>query len=163
MATLLIGVPLMIWLLGISKTTELNREVENTEKLIAQAEQEAANASGSGSADRRSADALQQGDDIHTGALLGKLMPILQESKVTAVNYTPYLLQKEDNIELYAAEVVLTGRFIPLTEVLMAIEEAPNGYRVVSAVYKTETDLRTRTKQLRLTIIFQQITIKQTI
>ena len=161
-AVLLIGVPLMIWWLGISQTTELNRMVKDTEKLISQAERGAAKAGGTGSQDRRPADNPQHGDDIYTGALLGKMMPILREYQVIAVNYTPYLLRKEDNMELYAGEVILAGRFIPLTEVLKAIEETPDGCRVISATYKAETDPRSRKRQLRLTIIFQQITIKQT-
>ena len=163
MALLLVGVPLMIYCLGIAKTVELKKELNNIEKQIAGAESIPAGERKTASLAKRTAGAHHPSDDIRTGALLAAITPILRQYGTTAVNYTPYLLRQEGDMELYAAEIVLAGKFIPLTRTLRDIEELSGDYHIVSVAYKTETEPRSRKKQLKLTIIFQQITIKQTI
>lgn len=95
---------------------------------------------------------------IRDGSVLHELGPALKRNGVTAESYTPYLLRQESDTGLYAGEMVLSGKFIPLTRLLDDMDELPCGANLVSVRYGLATNPRTRTKQLQMTLIFQQVT-----
>lgn len=150
---LVFGLPLLIYLCGIRQTVDHYR---TTQALSAQIESMQANR-----------DVVKEkplfeknpedSDAVKTGGILNRVTPLLERFEVKAESYTPYLLFRGDGAEVYAGELLLSGRFISLTGLLDELQKQLRDERIVSVTYRTAIHPKSRKKQLQTTVIFQQI------
>ncbi|MCD8185088.1 MAG: hypothetical protein LUD68_01095 [Rikenellaceae bacterium] len=156
LAGLLIGLPLVVYGWGIARTLELHRTLRQQAVLLQSAHADTI----AGALPERTENAETDfGRTVKTGELLHRISPWLEQFGVTAERYTPYRLQREQEGELYAGELLLSGEFIPLTRLLERMESRKEE-RIVSVSYQTVVLPQNRKKQLQMTVIFQQITKK---
>lgn len=151
---LMVVVPLAVCLLGFRRSVALWQESrENGEMLI------------SARSDTTSVRSLEvtpislvNANILKNGELLNRLNPVMDSLRITAERYTPYLITREQGMEIYVGEIVLNGGYISLTRLLAETEGLSSAGQVVSAEYKTTENLQTRKRSLKLTLVLQQIT-----
>ncbi len=152
LAGLLVVLPVVLYSAAIRPNVELHRTLREQTARVETARQDTLRQEFP--AERED----EAGREVRNGTILHRLTPAMDSCGVTAERYTPLLLAREADAELYAGELVLSGGFIALTRLLDDIERHPPGGRLVSVRYAAAIDPQTRKKQLQMTLIFQQIT-----
>ncbi len=101
---------------------------------------------------------LKKGAWLRDGRLLERVRQWGEVRGVTVIGYTPWLSGEDRGWKLYTAELTLAGGFLPMLEVLDALEREGEGMRPVAASFRLHADARNRERQLQLTLWIQQIT-----
>jgi hypothetical protein len=149
---LIVGLPLLVGSFGIRRTLEMRRTVDEQAERIEQV-RTASLAPPVAVADTTPDAWIRDGSFLR---LVGVDRP-----DVIPERYTPWLIRQQGDAGLYAGELVLSGRFIPMTRLLAEIESAlPE--RIVSVGYRLNEQQPGRQKKLQMTLIVQQITENQT-
>lgn len=100
---------------------------------------------------------------LKNGGLLNTVDPLASLCGITVESYVPYLTASNGGAELYTGELTLGGDFISLTRLLGEIEKHPGPAGIVSVSYRTyDMPRATRGQKLRMTVIFQEVSIPQT-
>ena len=152
LAALLFGLPLAVWFGGWRKPVALWRSYRQNEAVLRELRQ-CRETSGDTLAVRLKKEAL-----LRDGRLLERVRQWGEGRGVTVLGYTPWLSGEERGWKLYTAEFTLAGGFLPMLEVLAALEREGEALRPVAARFRLHTDVRRREKQLQLTLWIQQIT-----
>ena len=95
---------------------------------------------------------------LNNGALLGYLSGFIKQNHITILKYTPYLIYEEGDLRLYAGELILGGNFISLLKMIRYIEIHPEYGQIVSATFEVFTNRNRQKKQLKTTLVIQQLT-----
>ena len=131
LAALLFGLPLAVWFGGWRKPVALWRSYRQNEAVLRELRQ----------CRETSGDTL---------AVRLKKEAVLRDGRLVS--------GEERGWKLYTAEFTLAGGFLPMLEVLAALEREGEAMRPVAARFRLHTDVRRREKQLQLTLWIQQIT-----
>jgi hypothetical protein len=153
---LLLLLPLVVYAAGIKRTIDLNRTVKEQVVRIETARVDTVQKTEIpvDIVVRTEAD----GSGVKSGAILYRAAPLLEQNGVATERYTPYLLYRTSDIELYAGELLLSGGFIPLVCLLDEWEKQKEEGQIVSAGFRTVVHPQSRKKQLQMTVVFQQAT-----
>lgn len=92
---------------------------------------------------------------ISTGAVLGIIMPVCDSAGVSVVSYSPEISERASGMELCSAELVLSGRFSPLMDVLENIA-CIRQIKTLSARFRCDERLR-KEKRIQLEMEFLQL------
>ncbi len=152
LAALLFGLPLAVWFGGWRGTVVLWRSYRQNEAELQGLRQWRDTSGGT------LAVHLKKGALLRDGRLLERVRQWGEVRGVTVLGYTPWLSGEDRGWKLYTAELTLTGGFLPMLEVLAALEREGEAMRPVVARFRLHTDARRREKQLQLTLWIQQIT-----
>jgi len=91
----------------------------------------------------------------------GKIMSIISDDikreRVEIIKYTPMLIDSENNWELYAGELVLSGRYINLVKIIAFIENSNLPLKVSSLNFEYDRKKRDPAKYITLTATLHQI------
>ena len=77
---------------------------------------------------------------LRDGRLLERVRQWGEGRGVTVLGYTPWLSGEERGWKLYTAEFTLAGGFLPMLEVLAALEREGEAMRPVAARFRLHTD-----------------------
>lgn len=94
---------------------------------------------------------------ISNGRLLDKFGKPLEKEGVKVVRFVPLLIRGEGRWEWYAGELILSGAYVPLLNVLNRIEENAEAYRVVSVNFGLWREIGSPKEEVRMSVILQQL------
>lgn len=160
--------PVLIYKLAIGDTVRLwmriGEEREKKELLMEQnrngtrAGGPAAEPIAAGSTGAFSGKPLWDKQDI---SLSSFLFEVSTENDCVMESYTPYQnnpAKETPLIPVATAEVVITGKFIPLVHIIYALEEFSRKWKIISTDMKTSGPGRTNTvTEIKLTVLIQYI------
>lgn len=149
---LLVIIPLLVYILAVSKTINAYQKLKTQERLLATVQIDRTGA------DRSDILIAAMEDGVKTGAVIKSITKHMPSGDITTESYTPTLVYKGGDMEVYTGEIVLSGGFSGLTSLLNRIENDSRGYRIASVHYKTVSDPRNQNSRLMMTITLQQIT-----
>lgn len=147
---LLVITPLMIYVLAVNKTVSMYRKMKTQKKVLTVMQIDSLKSSGK---DIR----IATNDDVKTGTVIKSITKHITSGNITTESYTPTLIYKGADMEVYTGEIVLSGGFNGLTSVLNRIENDSRGYRIASVYYRTVSDPRNPISKLMMTVIMQQV------
>lgn len=148
---LLVITPLMIYVLAVNKTVSMYQKMKTQEKALSVMQIDSLKSSGKDVW-------IATNDDVKTGTVIKSITKHIPSGNTTTESYSPTLIYKGGDMEVYTGEIVLSGGFNGLTSVLNRIENDSRGYRIASVHYRTVSDPRNQISKLMMTIILQQIT-----
>ena len=148
---LLILVPIITWNLSIKETFALYKQNKEVEVI-------------SDALDRQTVGTQIAIPAIITSEALlsnGKILSIISDSikseRVEIVKYTPTVIDAENDWELCAGELILSGRYINLVKIISFIENSDLPLKVSSLNFEYDRKKRDPAKYITLTIILHQI------
>lgn len=97
---------------------------------------------------------------LNNGVLLGQLERPIRNNEVKMVKYTPYLTREEGKLQVHTGELVLSGSFISLLKVMHYMEKEGHPGKIVSAGFRLFDDRAKKERQLRMTLVVQQLTME---
>lgn len=151
LAVFLLLIPLIAWFFGFRRTYRLWQE--------SRIQQERLEYLRSGEKDHSFVfSGLPEKQVLNDGALLEYLSDFIKRNSITIMKYTPCLTRKEGGLQLYTGELVLGGDFISLLKMIRYIELHPEYGQIVSTAFEAFTDRNMQKKQLKVTLIIQQLT-----
>lgn len=165
------GLLLLVYLGGVRNTLSLWRICRENRVAI----QNAANSIPTGDTVTAPADKTDP-DRIHTDStgksdlhplpvlqeeILARLAEALTRNHITVERYTPYLLARDGETDVYACEVLLRGSFKGLTRLLAEVEKDRSQGGLVSTDYRLMVNNQTRVKYLQLTLVIEQLDSKK--
>ena len=92
--------------------------------------------------------------------LLGLLERPLRDNGVKMVKYTPYLPREVGKLQVHTGELVLSGSFTSLLRVMHYMEKEGQPGKIVSAGFRLFDDRAKKERQLRMTLVVQQLTME---
>lgn len=147
-------VPFSAWVFGFRQTVNLWMEYsvqqENVEKLHAE---------DTGKPLEPWEDGLTSKQVLNNGVLLEQLSGPVKDNRVTIVKYTPYLTREEGMLQVNTGELVLAGEFVSLLKVMNHVEHNGNLGKIISSGFQVFQDRAKKEKQLRMTLVIQQLTV----
>jgi hypothetical protein len=142
--------PLMIYVLAVNKTVSMYRKMKTQEKVLSVMQIDSLKSSGKDIW-------IATNDDVKIGTVIKSITKHITSVNITTESYTPTLIYKNADMEVYAGEIVLSGGFNGLTSVLNRIENDSRGYRIASVYYRTVSDHGNQISKLMMTVIMQQV------
>lgn len=154
LAGMIVMVPLVAWLFGFRQTVKLWRECS--------VRQETVHRLSANKPERE--EVLQEGlsgkQVLNNGVLLEQLGGTVRDNGVKVVKYTPYLTRQEGALQVHTGELVLSGNFTSLLKVMQHVEKKGNSGKIISAGFRLYDDRVRKERQLRMTLVIQQLTIE---
>lgn len=147
---LLVISPLMIYILAVNKTVNMHQKVKTQEEILSVMQSDSIKSTGKDIW-------IETNDDVKTGAVIKGITMHMPSGNITTESYTPTLIYKGGDMEVYTGEIVLAGGFNGLTSLLHRIENDSRAYRIASVHYKTVSDPRNQNSRLMMTVILQQV------
>ena len=141
---LIIIVPLVAWVFGFRQTVKLWRACNARQEMVSRL---AESRSGVGNELPGSVSGKQI---LNNGVLLGQLERPIRDNGVKMVKYTPY----------HTGELVLSGSFTSLLRVMHYMEKEGQPGKIVSAGFRLFDDRAKKERQLRMTLVVQQLTME---
>ena len=151
---LIVIVPLVAWVFGFRQTVKLWRESNDRQEMVGRLSE---SCSGVGNELPGSVSGKQI---LNNGVLLGQLERPIRNNEVKMVKYTPYLTREEGKLQVHTGELVLSGSFISLLKVMHYMEKEGHPGKIVSAGFRLFDDRAKKERQLRMTLVVQQLTIE---
>jgi hypothetical protein len=152
LALLLVVIPVLVCSLGIKKTMALRETYRNNQAAVENARISMA------SAQPRRQDGFAPGADVvGSGGVLNLIAADLAENGLRCERYTPYAVEKNSTAQVYAAQIVLSGAFIPLTKMVRSMEREGVPWQILSVEYESYIDGKTRARGLRMSVLILQI------
>ena len=151
---LIIIVPLVAWVFGFRQTVKLWRACNARQEMVSRL---AESRSGVGNELPGSVSGKQI---LNNGVLLGQLERPIRDNGVKMVKYTPYLTREEGKIQVHTGELVLSGGFTSLLKVMHYMEKEGHPGKIVSAGFRLFDDRAKKERQLRMTLVVQQLTME---
>lgn len=149
---LVIVIPWLAWRMAIAGNVEMSTQAGRFEKQTAALRAKAAQAETAPAAAVLTAGVLQSGVPIPV------IMGSEAGSRCKVVRYTPYITESRDGLAVHTAELVVSGAYADLLRLVAAAEGNGEGYRLVSAAFRSIRQRHKKETQLQLTMILQQIT-----
>ena len=150
----IIIVPLVAWVFGFRQTVKLWRECNVRQETISRL-------SGSHSGVGSELPGNVSGKQIlNNGVLLGQLERPIRDNGVKMVKYTPYLTREEGKLQVHTGELVLSGSYTSLLRVMHCVEKEGLPGKIVSAGFRLFDDRARKERQLRMTLVVQQLTME---
>ena len=100
-------------------------------------------------------------DLLNSGDILKALYPEIEANGLNVDLYVPYLTQTQGSTTLRSAEIVLRGEFISLLKIIRFLENDIPQVSLRSIEFASSNNPREKEKQLRATLIVQQITRRE--
>ena len=147
---LLVLLPFVAYMLAMSKTVSMYRNLKVQEQLLFSTRNTSENSP-------EKIVALNDNEDVKSGAVIKILSKHMVDNSTMTDSYTPTLSYKSNGFTIYTGELVLSGPFIDLTKLMSKLENEGRGYKIASVKYKTVNDVRSRSVKLQMTIIIQQV------
>lgn len=147
---LLVLLPFVAYMLAISKTVSMYRNLKAQEQLLYSTQNISDNSP-------EKIVALNDNEDVKSGAVIKILNTHMVDNSTMTDSYTPTLSYKSNGFAIYTGELILSGPFIDLTKLMSKLENGGRGYKIASVKYKTVNDVRSRNVKLLMTIIIQQV------
>lgn len=151
---IIVMVPLVAWFFGFRQTVRLWRECEVRQETISRL-----STSGSGKMTRLPGGELTGKQVLNNGILLERIGKDVESNGVKIVKYTPYLTREEGKLLVHTGELVLSGNFVSLLRVMHRVELDEGLGRVVSVGFRLFRDRAKKERQLRMTLVIQQLTM----
>ena len=151
---LIVIVPLVAWGFGFRQTVKLWRESNDRQEMVGHLSE---SRSGVGNELPGSVSGKQI---LNNGVLLGQLEQPIRDNEVKMVKYTPYLTREEGKLQVHTGELVLSGSFISLLKVMHYMEKEGHPGKIVSAGFRLFDDRAKKERQLRMTLVVQQLTME---
>jgi hypothetical protein len=150
---LLLILPITIWFLGINKTMQLSYRIKSLH--------EEANVI-------KKADSIIQpifqnvgnkhNEVISNGGIINIINPLLLKYNIELKKYTPYIIDKSADYKLYTGELLLSGRYIDLLNVIKEIEDNKYYYlKLISANFSISTNTTDNLEYLQLAMYIMQL------
>lgn len=160
LGVLLLSVPLLVWFGGLKTTVNLWVDYRNGKKLL-----EGCQLKENEPENRKSIKEFADGADrlervvswLDSGKLLEETGSESTACGVNVIRYTPWLSREEKEVRIYTGELVLSGRFVPLLQVVRSVENRCLGARIVSLAFQIQRDFRKKERCLYLTLLIQQM------
>ena len=134
LAALFVFVPLLIYLSAVSRTVRLYREYRQARELSDR---------GLSSTGTAATEIPDYAPVISNGDIVGLLSPICSRNGISIREYIPEEIERERDIWLCYAGIVLSGDFSALLETLSFIDKSCPGIRITDCSFKTGTKGRT--------------------
>lgn len=144
---LLVILPLVIYHFSLARTYRLWKKMHRTEQLIAQASQE--------SPQFVTAVRLDSVELIASGEVLDRMKALFIDDHAKIIQYTPWVTQEGDDFTLRTAEIVLSGDFTSLLQILDKMEQDLKRCRFLCSEFRIVR--RGRQSSLQLAVIVQQL------
>lgn len=151
LGVLLLSLPLAVWFCGWRKTTSLWQVYRQNEMKLQEMQLLPDTLKGAASV------MLPGSSALCDGRLLDRIRQMNEGPGVIVLSYTPWLTREEGELQLYTAELTLAGSFIPMLRIAAALEYEGGYGGLAAARFRTQTNSRTREKQLQLTLWIQQM------
>lgn len=144
---LLVILPLVIYHFSLARTYRLWKKMHRTEQLIAQASQESPQAV--------TVVRLDSVELIASGEMLDRMKALFIDDHAKIIQYTPWVTQEGDDFTLRTAEIVLSGDFTSLLQILDKMEQDLTRCRFLCSEFRIVR--RGRQSSLQLAVIVQQL------
>ena len=151
---MIVMVPLVAWFFGFCQTVSIWRECKARQATI-----DRLSASESGSPTRLPGNEVTGKQVLNNGIILQRIGESVENNGVKIVKYTPYLTREEGHLQVHTGELVLSGSFVSLLRVMHHVETGEGLGRIVSAGFRLFRDRAKKERQLRMTLVIQQLTI----
>jgi len=147
---LLVLLPFVAWHLAIQKTVELHEKCQEQQQMLTQLPD--VKESVSANHTTTSGQAL-----ISNGKILQLIHDSLSVYHVDVIGFTPKKIDSEKEYTLYNGELLLSGNYIGLVEVINAIEQLNLPIKIRSADFSYNKQKKEYGKAVRLALVLQQI------
>lgn len=124
---LFILVPVIIYIAAISKTVKGVNEYRQIQKEIENVNSEIYTIKPIGNA-----------PILSSGAIIGLLSKECKDLDVHVRHYLPTEIESEKDISLYSADILFSGRFVPLVKIMSYISQHIDGVRIMSCSFRIE-------------------------
>ena len=151
---MIVTVPLVAWFFGFRQTVGIWRECKARQATI-----DRLSASESGSTTRLPGNEVTGKQVLNNGIILQRIEESVENNGVKIVKYTPYLTREEGRLRVHTGELVLSGSFVSLLRVMHHVETGEGLGRIVSTGFRLFRDRAKKERQLRMTLVIQQLTI----
>lgn len=142
LTSLLVLVPVVIYMLSVSGTVGLYKEYRQAKA-----------SSGTAPAMDRTRDFTASAPMLSSGVLMRTIAGVCAENKVTVGQFSPEEVGREGILRLVSADLCLTGDFVGLLKVLALIEDVED-VKISGAEFGTvKVGKNGRTVQLELTVV----------
>lgn len=152
---MIVMVPLVAWFFGFRQTVSIWRECKARQATI-----DRLSASESGSTTRLPGNEVTGKQVLNNGVILQRIEESVENNGVKIVKYTPYLTREEGRLRVHTGELVLSGSFVSLLRVMHCVETGEGLGRIVSTGFRLFRDRAKKERQLRMTLVIQQLTIE---
>lgn len=156
LAGMIVCVPLVAWWFGFRQTISMWRECR-----ARQDELRLLHRKNSGQPVAFYGENVSAREVLNNGVLLERLSEVMKKNGVRTVRYTPYLTREEGSLQIHTGELVLSGGFIPLLKVADRMERDGALGKMVGCGFRMVPDRAKKEKQLCMTLVIQQLTMKK--
>ncbi|WP_303181455.1 hypothetical protein [Butyricimonas paravirosa] len=151
---MLLLVPVIAWFFGFRETISIWHDYKEMKERIQRLQAGPVNGQSSDWENNWNGEAV-----LRDGRLLGKLSGILAKENVNVDSYTPNVVREENSTRVDAGMLVLAGNYISLVKLLDFVEKDNTLGKVTSVTFQVFPDRVRKSKQLKMTIWIQQLSV----